>query len=170
MATVAIVPVEEYLRTTYHPDMEYVDGQLVERHVGEYFHSRMQLLVGGALLAREQERGFVAFTEQRVKVSDEPRYRIPDLCVKALPHEATSILVQPDLVIEIVSPDDSASEMLAKISDYRLARIPHIWIVDPYQKTVFNGIEQSLSGVVETELVGAIDFNPLFAQLDQRRR
>ena len=39
MAALTIVPVEEYLRTTYEPDMEYVDGQLVERHVGEFRHS-----------------------------------------------------------------------------------------------------------------------------------
>src|ERR1035441_8349759 len=37
MATFTSVPVEEYLRTFYDPDREYVDGQLVERHVGEYF-------------------------------------------------------------------------------------------------------------------------------------
>ena len=42
MATLTTVPVEEYLRTTYHPDREYVDGQLVERHVGEYYHSILQ--------------------------------------------------------------------------------------------------------------------------------
>jgi hypothetical protein len=29
-----IVPVEEYLRTIYDPDREYVDGALVERHGG----------------------------------------------------------------------------------------------------------------------------------------
>jgi len=49
MATLNAVPVEEYLRTYYDPDREYVDGQLVERrHVGEYFHSRMQHLIGWA--------------------------------------------------------------------------------------------------------------------------
>jgi len=41
MPTLTAIPVEEYLRTIYHPDMEYVDGQLVERHVGEYYHSYM---------------------------------------------------------------------------------------------------------------------------------
>lgn len=92
-----MVPVEEYLRTTYEPDMEYVNGQLVERHVGEYFHSRTQLLIAAILESREDKRGFSAFTEQRVQVSDEPRYRIPDLCVKALPHEATPVLVRPTL-------------------------------------------------------------------------
>jgi len=39
--------VEEYLRTCYDPDMEYVDGQLLERHVGEYFHG---LLEGAIML------------------------------------------------------------------------------------------------------------------------
>ena len=29
MATATRVPVEEYLRTTYEPDMEYLDGELV---------------------------------------------------------------------------------------------------------------------------------------------
>ena len=33
--TPAGAAVKEYLRTTYHPDREYVDGHLVERNVGE---------------------------------------------------------------------------------------------------------------------------------------
>ena len=85
MATSTAVPVEEYLRTTYDPDREYVDGQLLERHVGEHYHSLTQILIGGELQARRRERRFRAFTEQRIRVSDEPRYRIPDICVKALP-------------------------------------------------------------------------------------
>ncbi|SPF51974.1 conserved hypothetical protein [Candidatus Sulfopaludibacter sp. SbA4] len=172
MATPAIVPLEEYLRTTYEPDMEYVDGQLVERHVGEYFHSRMQSLTGGVLGQREQERGFRGFIAQRVHVNDEPRYRIPDLCVKALPHEATPVLVRPDLVIEIVSPDDTIPEMLAKVGEYLAAGIPHIWVIDPYQRTVAEadrkGMRRCASGVAETDLVGAVDFNALFARLGQR--
>ena len=39
------VSVEEYLRTSYEPEMEYVDGQLVDRHVGEYDHSLMQAMI-----------------------------------------------------------------------------------------------------------------------------
>ena len=70
--------------------MEYVGGELVERHVGEYFHSILQSLIVTLLSNRQRERGFRTFTEQRVRVSDEPRYRIPDVCVKALPHEITS--------------------------------------------------------------------------------
>jgi len=126
MATHVAVPVEEYLRTTYHPDMEYVGGELVERHVGEYFHGRLQALIVMLLGKREQERRFRIFTELRVRVSDEPRYRIPDICVKALPRRVTPILVCPDLVMEVLSPDDRAGEMLNKIADYQAAGIPHI--------------------------------------------
>jgi hypothetical protein len=35
MATSAIVPVSEYLRTSYSPDCDYVDGEVQERNLGE---------------------------------------------------------------------------------------------------------------------------------------
>jgi Uma2 family endonuclease len=171
MATFATVPAEEYLRTTYTPDMEYVDGQLVERHAGEYLHSRLQFLIALALGLRERERRFRVFTEQRVRVNEEPRYRIPDICVKALPHQVTPILTRPDLAIEVVSPDDEVPEMLAKIGDYLAAGIPHVWVVDPYKRTLVEadqaGIRRPASQVLATPLVGEIDFALLFQQLDE---
>jgi Uma2 family endonuclease len=165
------VPVEQYLRTTYHPDKEYVDGRLVERHVGEYFHSRFQALLAAALGSRERERRFRVFTELRVQVSSEPRYRIPDICVKALPHHASPILIQPDLVIEVVSPDDEVPEMLTKIGDYLAASIPHVWVVDPYKRSLAEadraGIRRPATQTLATPLVGEIDFADLFRQLDE---
>lgn len=171
MATLTAVPVEDYLRTTYHPDMEYVDGQLLERHVGEYRHSMLQILIGADLLSRGRERRFRVFSEQRVRVSDEPRYRIPDICVKALPHQITPVLEQPDLVIEIVSPDDEAADLLDKMADYVAAGIPYIWVVDPYKRTlseVVQGvIRRPSTQILATPLVGEIDFASLFQQLDE---
>ena len=29
------IPVEEYLNTSYDPDVEYVDGALVDRNIGD---------------------------------------------------------------------------------------------------------------------------------------
>jgi Uma2 family endonuclease len=171
MVTSTAVPVEEYLRTTYDPDMEYVAGQVVGRHVGEYDHSLLQNALGGELRQRGRERRFRAFTEQRVRVSDEPRYRIPDICVKALPHRKTPVLVQPDLVIEIVSPDDEPVEMLEKIGDYLAAGIPYIWVADPYQRSLVEadrtGIHKPPSLVLSTPLVGEIDFAAFFRELDE---
>jgi hypothetical protein len=39
MATAGVIPVSEYLRTTYRPDRDYIDGELKERNVGS---SRME--------------------------------------------------------------------------------------------------------------------------------
>ena len=37
-----LCPIELYLRTSYHPDREYVDGRIVERNLGEKTHSSIQ--------------------------------------------------------------------------------------------------------------------------------
>ena len=170
MATLATIPVEEYLRTAYDPDMEYVDGQLVERNVGEYFHSRLQLLLAALLLSRERQRCYRVFTEQRIRIGP-ARYRIPDICVLALPHKVSPILEKPDLAIEIVSPDDRFSNVLEKVAEYLQAGIANVWIVDPYQRVVFEadsaGVREAPSHRVTTNLTGEVDFGELFAALDE---
>jgi Uma2 family endonuclease len=108
----------------------------------------------------------------RLYISAEPRYRIPDICLKAFPHRANPILEKPDLVIEILSPDDRPAEVLRKIADYLQAGIPRIWIVDPYQRTVMEadaaGFRETANLMLETGLVGSIDFGHLFAELDEQ--
>ena len=53
MATATIVPVSEYLNTTWRPDCEYVDGEVRERNIGETDHSRLQMLLSRYLSNRE---------------------------------------------------------------------------------------------------------------------
>ncbi len=171
MVTSSAIPVEEYLRTSYDPDREYVAGQLVERHTGEYDHGYLQSLPTTLLNLRGDERGFRAFTEQRVSVSDEPRFRIPDICIKALPHAKTAVLIKPDLAIEIVSPDDTPVDMIEKIGDYQRAGIPYIWVADPYKRLLIEadgeGIHKPAGLVLSTPLVGDVDFDALFRKLDR---
>jgi Uma2 family endonuclease len=170
MVTSTAVPVEEYLRTTYDPDREYVAGQLVERHAGEYDHGYLQHLLSMELGLRGRERRFRVFIETRVRVSDEPRFRIPNICVKPLPHTKTRVLIRPDLVIEIVSPDDTPLDMLDKIADYHAAGIPYIWIADPYKRSLIEAntaLHKPAGLVLATPLVGEIDFAVLFGELDE---
>ncbi len=42
MATTTCVPVEVYLRSSYEPDAEYVDGEIEERAAGEFDHADWQ--------------------------------------------------------------------------------------------------------------------------------
>src|ERR1700730_10790054 len=45
MATTAVT-IQEYLSTTYEPDCDYVDGEIQERNLGTFDHSRLQLAIG----------------------------------------------------------------------------------------------------------------------------
>lgn len=171
MAAATVIPVEEYLRTTYHPDMEYANGLLLERNVGERKHSRLQFLISLMLGAREPGR-FHTYIEQRVRVSTEPKYRVPDVCLMALPYQRESVFTQPPhLIIEILSPDDRPSDMLAKVAEYLDFGVPHVWLPDPYgrrlQEADVDGLHDRPDLIVETELAGRVDFNELFAKLDE---
>lgn len=42
MATNTVIPVSEYLRTSYSPDCDYVDGEVQERNTGETDHGELQ--------------------------------------------------------------------------------------------------------------------------------
>jgi Uma2 family endonuclease len=172
MATSTSVALEVYLRTGYDPDMEYVDGSLVERNVGERRHSRLQGFLVALLMAREAQGKFHVYPEQRVRVSARSTYRIPDVCVMALPYAAESVFTTPPhLVIEIVSPDDRPGDILAKVAEYLNFGVPNVWIPDPYrcrlQEADRDGLRDCPNPVVETDLVGRVDFGELFAKLDE---
>jgi Uma2 family endonuclease len=42
----------------------------------------------------------------------------------------------PDLVVEVLSPSDRASDVFAKLEMYQEASVPLIWLVDPEKQTV----------------------------------
>ena len=71
------VSVEEYLNTSYRPDCDYLEGELLERNVGEWDHSRLQGLLCSFLLRREKQFGIVVVPEQRVRLKAK-RFRVPD--------------------------------------------------------------------------------------------
>jgi Uma2 family endonuclease len=173
MAALTSVPVEEYLRTTYRPDMEYVDGEILERHVGEHKHSRLLTLSIFQLGLRERAQGFHVLPTQRLSVlGTKHRYRIPDVCVMALPYRSEPVLTTPPhLIIEILSPDDETADTLARVADYLRFGVSHIWIADPYKHTLQEadreGIRYCADLILETELVGRVDFKDLFAKVDE---
>lgn len=56
--------VEEYLRTSFEgSDLEYLDGELVERNMGSSHlsHSRIQALLASMLIAEEKRTGLPMF-------------------------------------------------------------------------------------------------------------
>lgn len=45
----------QYLNTALHPDCDYVDGEILERNLGEWGHGRLQMALGSYFFARRRE-------------------------------------------------------------------------------------------------------------------
>jgi Uma2 family endonuclease len=154
MATGTLVSVEEYLNTSYSPDCDYVDGQIVERNVGEKEHSRLQFLLSLYLGAREKQWGVVGFTEQRVQVTPS-RFRVPDICVVLAPEPDEPIFHSPPfLCIEILSREDRFTVMQEKIDDYLNFGVKYVWVIDPTTRKAHvysaTGISEAKDGILRT--------------------
>jgi Uma2 family endonuclease len=155
MGTATLIPVEEYLKTNYDPDREYVDGEVVERNLGEKTYSIIQGNLIYYFRLHRDEWGIRAYPEQRVQVS-RTRFRIPDVTVVKLPQEQGEIFTNPPhLCIEILSKDDTMQYMLEKIDDYLNFGVPYVWIISPWNGkgsvVTSEGMFEAKSGFFETK-------------------
>ncbi len=131
MAVETVVPLEEYLNSSYSPDREYRDAVLVERNVGEKAHALLQLALGAYMHRRRRQWNIRIYTGLRVKVR-EKWYPIPDVCVYALPDFEGRYPERPPLLwIEILSHDDRMVDVWAKAAELVANGVPFVWIIDP---------------------------------------
>ncbi len=134
MASATTISFAQYLETSYSPDCDFVDGEVRERNVGTFEHSRTQILLAALFLAYESQLGLIALTEQRIRVSP-TRIRIPDLAVVPFGPTPDVLDDPPVLVVEILSPDDSYPAMKLRCAEYRALGVQDIWILDPQSRT-----------------------------------
>lgn len=174
MKAPTLVSVEEYLRTSYRPDCDYVDGEVLERNVGEHDHSDLQTELAYYFRARRKQWKLHAVVEQRVQVKP-GRFRIPDVCIVkgAAPHPA--IFREPPFIcIEVLSKDDSLIRTQSRIDDYLNFGVPYVWVFDPYHRRVWtysaDGAREVTDGVLRTENPSIEILLPeVFAGLDDAR-
>jgi Uma2 family endonuclease len=140
--------IEQYLRTSFHPDREFVDGMVIERNLGENTHSRLQGALILSLRSRSKSCGIKVFPGVRVQVSP-TRIRVPDLSViKRSQIQGEIFTSPPHLCIEILSKDDTVDYVQEKIDDYLRFGVSYIWIVNP---SLRKGYVATKSGMVEAE-------------------
>jgi len=155
MAARTSISVEEYLATSYRPDCDYVDGEVVERNLGERDHSWLQAALVAHFFARRREWGITVFPELRVQVKP-TRFRIPDVCV-ILGDTDEQILTKPPFIcIEILSPEDRMTRVHERIQDYLDMGVPYVWVFDPRTRRAFTatpaeGLREVKTGVLKTE-------------------
>ncbi len=93
--------------------------------------------------AESHDLGLVIGFETGVLISREPdTVRAPDVMFyrkgRLSPEEVPEgyLEVPPDLVVEVVSPSDSWSDLEAKVEEYLNAGVKAVWVADPQRKTV----------------------------------
>ncbi len=129
MSTAELVPLSEYLGHTYDPDREYIEGNLRERNVGEISHGEAQTAL--TVYARTKIRGFWAVVEVRVQIKAD-RFRVPDITIiRGGRPSGRIITAPPEVVVEVLSPDDRADEIQDKIDDYLGFGVPCVWVIRP---------------------------------------
>ncbi len=118
MAATQLIPVSEYLNTSYRPDVDYLEGELEERNLGERDHGKLQLFFAVLFDKHRREWHLEVIPELRVQVRED-RFRVPDLCILAAnaPREQF-VRTPPILCIEILSPADTIQRMRERVRDF----------------------------------------------------
>lgn len=132
------------LRTLHLPDKrtELVSGVLVVREPAGYRHGEVAARLAKAIMDHVDrhrigkvfaaETGFVLFTNPDTVRAPDVAFigtaRLPDPPPVGFAHLA------PDLVVEVLSPDDRAGEVLAKVADWLRGGSRLVWVVDPARR------------------------------------
>jgi Uma2 family endonuclease len=170
MPVTTLISVEEYLSTSYDPDCDYVDGEVIERNMGESDHGNLQTSIGAWLWTRRKTLGIHVFTETRTQVAP-TRFRIPDIAVTTHKAKGRILREPPFLCIEVLSPEDRVSRMEVKIDDYLKFGVAHVWLIDPRKKLAWSytreGRREAASVLTTTEPRIELPIAELFAELDE---
>jgi Uma2 family endonuclease len=137
---------EDLLAMPDGKNYELVDGQLVERNIGAesswiggnlYFALRSHCKDPAVGWVWPADNGYQCFPHAPKLV------RRPDVSfIRAgrLPGGQLSkghVRISPDLVVEVVSPNDLAYEVEEKVDDYQKAGVPLIWVIYPNVGTLY---------------------------------
>lgn len=163
MSTVALLPVDAYLRLTEKPHHEYRDGVLSQKAMPTKLHSIIQRV----LLTLLQNQGAPSYPELTLRLSP-TKFLIPDIAVADdFPGDYPTEAVR--LCCEILSPEDRLGTMLAKCEEHHHWGVAFCWVIDPVKRAAW---EYHSGGeplrATSTLCAGEIEVsvNELFSALD----
>lgn len=120
---------------------QYLGGKLVFCGPVSTLHDDLSGLLRAVLRITFEERGDGVVKGPEYPMRLDPKWS-PEPDVMAVRAEnmhrigAQRIEGPADLVIEVASPGDVRRALRLKLPRYRQARIPEIWVVDPYARSV----------------------------------
>jgi len=155
----ALMTAEELLHTHVpNKRVELVRGVLVVREPPGYQHGRVTAELAFQLTrhVKASGTGQVVVGDTGFKVASDPdTVRGPDIAVLTGervpdPHTLGFPALGPDLVVEVLSPNDRPGEILAKVGDWLEAGTRLVWVIDP-ERRVARVYRQNGSETIVTE-------------------
>jgi Uma2 family endonuclease len=133
---------------------ELVRGELVMMTPAGFRHSRIAQRIAARLTAFVEPNalGVVTTADGGFLLAQDPdTVRVPDaafVCAHRIPAVEPSGFFPgaPDLAVEVLSPNDRASEVLSKVQEWLSAGCRAVWVLDPETHTV--SVYQSPSAAV----------------------
>jgi len=140
----ALMTAEQFLHWPDEGRCELVQGKIVHLTASRFRHGVIEIELGSSLraYARESGRGIVASGEVGLLVQRNPdTVRGADLVLISRGRYARRspkgfLDVPPELVVEIVSPDDRRGGVQEKLEEYLAMGVDLVWIVDPEHRCV----------------------------------
>ncbi len=123
---------------------ELDDGVLITMTPPGYDHGHMEIAIGGELREQGEKRGHGKATGEvgivlrrkpdRVVGADAAFISQARLPIRRTPEGYLETI--PDLVVEVVSKNDTRAYLTRKIKDYLRAGVSIVWLVDPAKRTL----------------------------------
>ncbi len=136
------VTLERYFEVSAesHTRVEYLDGELFIMDGVRYEHGAIQMAIGGFLFAQLTHPEYVLLSSNvRIRAS-QTAYFFPDLTVvRGKPRFAPgrNDLLNPVLVVEVLSPSTRSRDLVDKLPVYRaMPSLEHILIVEQNRPSV----------------------------------
>ncbi len=152
--------------------VELVRGQLIVREPPGTHHGAISANLAYHLsdFVRRHDAGTVFAQDTGFKIASDPdTVRAPDVAfvgrerAAQIPRRGYAQLA-PDLLAEVLSPDDAPAEVLAKVADWLAAGTQLVWLVDPQRSEVrVYRLDGSLSVLRENDSLDGEDVLPGFA-------
>jgi Uma2 family endonuclease len=126
------ISVEDYLKSSeWKPDVNYIDGEIEERHMGNREHAAWQSAIQHWFLLHQDQWKICNLPEYRVQVKA-ASYLVPDVTITAADAPREEVAITPPLaVFEMWSEKSSVRKLLRNLKLYQAMGVPQIWFIDP---------------------------------------
>ncbi len=118
---------------------EYWRGEAVRKGMPTWIHGMLQMIIGQLLI----EAGYAVGAEVELRIVPDAHPK-PDVIATSGEVEQPYPTKAVDVVVEILSPDDSMAYVLEKCQTYQSWGFKYIYVIHPEQRQVFRWVGTAL--------------------------